>query len=344
MRRKSARSVRSGDRLPSASGALTRLAYAHAEQAGIALDTILNASNITRRQIDNTRMPIAVVDQINFLNLVAAKLDDPLLGFHLAQGAELREVGLLYYILASSNLLVDALRRAARYSSIVNEGVVQRCVDRKGIGILFRYAGVSRHLDRHQIEFWMTATVRMCRQLTGLRMLPNHVRFAHHRSTSPELAEIFGDTIEFGSAVDEIVFSSSLRNAPIVSADPYLNRLLISYCEDAISHRVAKRSSFRSRVENAIAPLLPHGKATAEEVARQLGVSPRTFARRLSSEGRNFSGILAKLRSDLANAYLRDGDLSVSQVAWLLGYREIGSFSHAFKRWTGKSPREARNK
>ena len=71
-------------------------------------------------------------------------------------------------------------------------------------------------------------------------------------------------------------------------------------------------------------------------------MSQRTFARRLSLEGITFSTLLEGLRSDLANRYLDDEDLSVSQIAWLLGYQEVGAFSHAFKRWTGKTPRETR--
>ena len=215
-------------------------------------------------------------------------LEDDLLGFHLAQDCDFREVGLVYYVLASSDILVDALHRGVRYSSIVNEGVSQKCIDRKSVGISFNYVGVSRHLDRHQIEFWMTGLVRICRQLTGLRLLPDRVRLIHRRKHKEEFAEFFGENVEFGATVDDIVFSSSVRRAPIVSADPYLNRLLISYCEEAIAHRAKNRGQFRSRVENAIVPLLPHGQALASKIARQLGVSQRTFARRLSLEGLTF--------------------------------------------------------
>ena len=95
-------------------------------------------------------------------------------------------------------------------------------------------------------------------------------------------------------------------------------------------------------VENAVVPLLPHGKAQTSEIARQLGVSQRTFARRLSQEGLTFSELLDSLRSDLAHRHLADQDLAISQIAWLLGYREVGAFSHAFKRWTGKTPGKAR--
>ena len=96
-------------------------------------------------------------------------------------------------------------------------------------------------------------------------------------------------------------------------------------------------------LENEIIPLLPHGRARAGEIARRLGVSQSTLTRRLSLEGLTFSDVLESLRCNLAERYLTDGDLSISQISWLLGYQEVSTFTHAFKRWTGKTPREARS-
>jgi AraC-like DNA-binding protein len=109
-----------------------------------------------------------------------------------------------------------------------------------------------------------------------------------------------------------------------------------------LAHRKKKSGSFQANVENLIVPLLPHGKARAAEIAKRLGLSQRTFARRLSQDGLTFSDLLADLRQDLSRSYLADDDLSVSQIAWMLGYQEIGAFSHAFKRWTGRTPRQQR--
>jgi AraC-like DNA-binding protein len=95
-------------------------------------------------------------------------------------------------------------------------------------------------------------------------------------------------------------------------------------------------------VENAIAPVLPHSKVRLDEIARKLGVSQRTLARRLALEGVTFSEVLERLRADLAARYLKERDLSISQIAWLLGYQEVSAFTHAFKRWTGRTPRAAR--
>jgi AraC-like DNA-binding protein len=329
--------------LPSANGAIARLAYAQLKEASVEPEPLLREAGLTHHQIGDPDARLRVRDQIRFLNLAASALHDNLLGFHLAQPIDLRELGLFYYALASSEVLSEALQRGARYSSIVNESIFLRYVEGAEVRVTFEYVGVSRHLDRHQIEFCMVTLVRMCRQLAGFRVVPTRVRFTHRRENADsECFEFFGGDLEFGAATDEVAFAKSIGQMPIVSADPYLNKVLIAYCEEALSRRRKHSGAFRSSVENAIVPLLPHGKARAGEIARRLGMSQRTFARRLALEGLTFSEILQALRSDLAERYLADKDLSVSRIAWLLGFQEVSAFTHAFKRWSGKAPRESR--
>lgn len=331
--------------LPSAGGGIARLAYARVRAAGIELEPLLKKAGLTDQQIEDRHARLNVQDQIRFLNLAADALRDEFLGFHLAQDFELGEVGLLYYVLASSALLSDALRRVERYSVITNEGISVKYREGADIAIVIDYVGVPRHSDRHQIEFWITTLIRICRHLTNHRLLPIRVKVRHRRNGDPsEFDRFLGRRAMFGADVDEVVFSEAAKRMPVTSADPHLNELLTAYCEEALSRRRTKRGMLQSHVENVIVPLLPHGEARVDKVARTLGMSQRTLARRLSSEGLTFAGILDRLRSDLATRYLSDADLSISQVAWLLGYREVSAFTHAFKRRTGMTPREMRSR
>ena len=120
----------------------------------------MKASGFTQSQVEDPCLRVEVRDQIKFLDHVADALKDEFLGFHLAQLPDLRQIGLLYYAMASSETMIDALRRGARYSWIVNEGVTQKCVDGSDVRISLHYVGVSRHQDRHQAEFHMTILVR----------------------------------------------------------------------------------------------------------------------------------------------------------------------------------------
>src|SRR5215831_2206131 len=110
-------------RRPMAEGTLSRLASARARAAGIDVAPLMAKAGITRRQVEEEDVWLPAEGQIRFVELVANALQDDLLGFHIAFDGDLREIGLLYYVLNSSDLLGDALRRAERYCAIINEGV-----------------------------------------------------------------------------------------------------------------------------------------------------------------------------------------------------------------------------
>jgi AraC-like DNA-binding protein len=322
---------------------MTRQACASLIAAGLDRAPLLAQAGLTIAQIEDRESRFKAESQVKLLQLAADALRDDFLGFHLARDAEMREVGLLYYVLASSDMLGDSLQRAERYSALNNEGIALRVRDEPATALAFHYVGIDRRSDRQQIEYLLTAVVHICRQLTNRHLRPRHVRVMHRRGgEASALSAFLGCDVAFGSGVDEIVFSENIKELPVVSGDPYLNALLVKHCEEALSERAAVRGTLRRDLENAIALLLPHGKAHAGEVAARLGMSRRTLARRLAAERLTFAGVLADLRVDLAKRELRDRSLTISQVAWLLGYREVSAFTHAFKRWTGTTPREAR--
>ena len=100
---------------------------------------------------------ISVATQIKCLNFIAGALHDRLLGFHVAQSEDLRQIGTLYYIVASSEFLGEALQRAARYTVIVNEGIGFDVTAGKLLKVSFESIPGSRGSRRpSQIEAWMT--------------------------------------------------------------------------------------------------------------------------------------------------------------------------------------------
>ncbi len=329
---------------PTATGGIARLAAARALEAGITLDPLLRQAGLTAAEMADTSVRIAVMKQVTWLNLVAAALGDDLLGLHLAQDFDLRLVGLLYFVQASAPTLGDALARAERYSTITNEGITIQCIRGDPILVRFTHVGVPRHADRHQIEFFAMTLVRIARQLTGTNLRPLCLSLVQpHGAASSALEGAFRCQIRFGESRDELVFASDAARLTVTGADPYLHDLLVGYCEHALVHRDRPAEALRTRVENAITPLLPHGRARVEIVARALNMSQRTLARRLASEGLTFTMVLDAMRTDLATHYLRDATLSVSQVAWLLGFQEISAFTYAFKRWIGRTPTQFRS-
>jgi AraC-like DNA-binding protein len=334
--------MKRSSRIPHSLGIATRIAYAHAKAAGLPLGPLLERARLTRRQVEDPSVRLPVADQVEFLNLVAAATDDDLLGLHLADHCEMRQLGLYYYALASSATLFDVCQRAARFSAMINEGAVQKFIDGRMIGITLSYANVSRHQDRQQVEFWFAGLMRLLRKFTGVHLTAHRLRMSHTRVRGAgEFSAYFGCAVEFGAGDDEMLFLRKQGQMPVVSADPYLNRLMVKLCEEGLAHRATRRGPMRTQVENAIAAALPHGNARAESIAKSLGLSQRTLARHLTDEGTTFSKLLNGIRRDLVERYLEDDTLSISEIAWLLGYHDIGAFSHAYKQWTGTSPRAA---
>jgi AraC-like DNA-binding protein len=328
--------------VPSAAGAAARMACARLRAAGLPRAPLLENAGLTADEVEDASRRIEVSAQVEFLKLAADALRDDLLGFHLSQDFDLREAGLLYYILSSSKSFADAVSNGERYTRIVNEGIGIK-FEAARTAITIDYVGVERLSDRHQVEFWQFSIVRMCRQLTGTRLAPRQVSFRHCReATPPECRAFLGCEVTYGANVDEIVLPAQVNELPIVGADRYLHEILVHYAEEALASRTPERTSLRSKVESAIGPLLPHGKARASTVAKELGVSHRALARSLAAEGLTFSEILDQNRADLAKSYLTHGDLSISQIAWLLGYREVSTFTQAFRRWYGVTPAELR--
>jgi AraC-like DNA-binding protein len=324
-------------------GVLSRVAYRDALLRGVDVAPLLEQAGLTLEQIKNPNVRIGVVNQIKFVGLIAAALGDELLGFHLVDDFDFREIGLLYYVAASAGTLGEALRRVERYIKIQNDGVRFEVLRRKSIHLRLHYTGVARYTDVHQIGCMIALMIRIGRRLTASMLQPTQVRIMHHiHRGKSELEKFLDADVEDGARVDEIELPAASWDLPIVSADPHLFRLCVQSAEDALKLRRANESPLKVQVENAIAALLPHGQARQDLVAVELAMSPRTLARRLAAEGSSFAAVLKEVRAALAKRYIADRTLPISQIAWLLGYAEVSAFTRAFHRWTGKVPSAAR--
>ena len=129
-------------------------------------------------------------------------------------------------------------------------------------------------LRTEHIEFWLVTLVRICRQVTNGRLALSREKTRHFRNgTSPELRTFFGVDIEFGADTDEISFPKLIALLSVVGRDEHLNELLRRYAEEALMRKPREHLTVRSKVEDILSKQLPHGRVTASEVARRLGMS-----------------------------------------------------------------------
>jgi hypothetical protein len=168
--------------IPRAQGGLSRVAIARLKSAGVPVEPLLRRVGLTPEVIADPEERLSVRSQITLLDEAAIALKDDCLGFTMARDFDPREIGLLYYVMASSRTLGDGLKRVARYSQITNEALVVGYREGNRLVVSLSYSGVPRHSDRHQMEFCMFGLLRICRMLTGESHVPQYFSISHHRT------------------------------------------------------------------------------------------------------------------------------------------------------------------
>jgi AraC-like DNA-binding protein len=331
--------------LPTVTGFAVKCAMAALQTRNIAKGPLLHRAGLSEVELDNSRRRVTAAAQGEFLEYAAQALNDAAFGLHLAEQANPREAGLVFYVVSAARNLGEALSLFARYCRIVNESVrLKLAPGPDGMIVEANFFGVSRHRIRQNVEFQFAVVIKALREIAGLRVCPIQVACAHRRTTDmKEFERFYGCPVEFGAMFDQLAFANETLALPLITGDPHLLETLRPFCEEAARARNTVVGSMRAAVENEVQRLLPHGHAQAESVAKALAVSSRTLSRRLSEEGTTFAEVVEHLRRSLAAQYLNESGFTLAQIGWLLGYEGPTSFNHAFKRWTCRSPSVARN-
>jgi AraC-like DNA-binding protein len=331
--------------LPTVAGIAARLTITVLKTRNVAIAPLLQRAGLSTHDFEHWQHQISAASQGKFLEYAAEAIDDSAFGLHLAKEANPRETGLLYYVTSAASSIGEALALFARYSRIVNEAVrIKHAPAREGLIVEISFVGIPRHTAKQVTEFGVGVTVKALREIAGRNIRPTRLSFLHARNSDlKEFEAFFGCPIEFGASGDQVAFSNETLALPLVTEDPHLLETLRPICDEAAKERSTARGSLRAAVENEAQKLLPHGKAKRHTVAKTLGHSERTLTRRLADENTTYEEVVDQLRRSLALQYVKEPSLSLSQIAWLLGYEGSSSFNHAFVRWAGRSPSATRN-
>ena len=330
--------------IPSATGFAARQAIAALRKRNVPISAVLKRAGISEDDIDNRQARISALAQGQLLEYAADALSDDEFGLHLAEQANPREVGLLFYVAAAAEDIGEALTLAARYGRIVNEAVRLKLIrSPEGMIVETKVVDLPRHFAWQNTEFVIAATIKALREMAGRDFQPTRVTFTLARNSELRKFEsFFGCPVEFSALADQFTLSNETLALPLVTGDRHLLETLQPICDEAARERNTAHGTLRSSVENEVQKLLPHGKANKQRVAAALGLSPRTLSQRLTEENTSYDEVVDRLRRSLALQYIKEPSISIAQIAWLLGYEGPTSFNYAFARWTGRSATEAR--
>ncbi len=176
---------------------------------------------------------------------------------------------------------------------------------------------------------------------------PIPVRRAHFTYPEPadreQLELAFGADLHFDQPVSCLYFDRSCLHAPVIKLDYELDESWTSALQDLFESE-SSTDPFLHTVRQAVARFLPTAEVSIDSLATELGVSRRTLQRRLTDRDTHFMQVLAEVRAELAGRYLSDQRLGITEIAFLLGYSDLASFSTAFRGWYDCSPSEFRSR
>jgi Arabinose-binding domain of AraC transcription regulator, N-term/Biotin carboxylase C-terminal domain len=225
--------------LPTATGFAARQAIAVLRKRNIEVAPLLRRVGLSEGDLDNRQRRISANAQAKLLECAAEALGDSAFGLHLAQQANLREAGVLFYVTSAARTLGETLPLYERYCRIVNEAVrVKPLRIQNGLIVEINFVGLSRHHFRQNVEFVLAANLKGMRENVGRNIRPIGVTFAHPRNSNlPEFERFFGCPVEYGSASDQWSFSNETLAVPLVTGDPYLLETLQPFCDQAAKER-----------------------------------------------------------------------------------------------------------
>jgi len=140
---------------------------------------------------------------------------------------------------------------------------------------------------------------------------------------------------------DELILDRATLASQLKDADRELCEILIRYAEHLLTTTSVRRSLI-SYAQAKLRQSLLSGDPQLRNIAREMGIGTRTLQRKLKAQGTSFRGLISKVRRELAEQYLRDSELGISEVAYLLGYSQPSEFHRAFRVWAGTTPAQYR--
>ena len=270
-------------------------------------------------------------------NAAERMLRDPYVGLHMAEAFSVTKgvYGVFEFLGRTATHLGQAFERLVRYQRLINERI-RLSVRTRGAIAMFENEmdGVPLGELRHSNEFLIARVVGHVRELGDPRFAPTEVWFAHPepRRTAALATYLRCDRIHFSHDRNALSFPRAVLELPIRTASPELAAVLDEFA-NVLMLKIPDSVDFVTTVRNHIQTELPNRSADAHHVARKLHMSTRTLQRRLSEHQTSFQQLLDEVRHDLARRHIANKQLSLGEIAYMLGYSGTRAFARASKRW-----------
>jgi AraC-like DNA-binding protein len=322
------------------SGLVEAIAAAGAEPA-----QVFRTLGLERSALDKSDGFIRSSTFAGLLEEAARATSDDCFGLHFGEHFNPKNLGALAYVVLNSPTIAIAIENAERYIHIHNQAAnLSFDMGKDQAYLRFLLADPPIDSTRQHNEYSMAVALNMLRMMAGSHWAPREVQFAHDApAQTSEHLRVFRAPVLFTCATNALVIDREFLNREVPAADDLLYAILKRHVDRIVSE-LPRESDLLAAVRRVIAEAMRDGEPKITRVTKKLAMSRRTLQRRLKEDGVLFKSLVDDTRRRFALEYLKTPKHTFTEIAFLLGYSEVSAFNRAFKRWTGTTPLDYRNR
>ncbi len=320
----------------------------YTSRQGLQVEQLLSAAGMApdHIQADNHgRVSFEAFKQL--CDVAAHLLNEPRLGLKLGQSVRPGHLGSHGFALMSCANAMELARQSARYSALTIDAG-HNVVETRGeemVRVFRSNLPGTNSLGPLQDEMQHAIAVTLARYITNREDLnPNWVSFQHARPTDArEFEALFRCPLIFDASETAIGIDAQFMHLPLPHANAQVLRMMDDLSAQLMSQLGnALEPNWLAAARRAALDAFRHGVPEIDNIAQAAGMRSDELKDQLSARGMSFRGFVDGLRRALALGYMRDPDLGLVDIAYLLGFSEQSAFQRAFKRWTGMTPGDHR--
>ena len=236
-----------------------------------------------------------------------------------------------------SENLGDALARLARYKRLTCPEDIEVAVTGREARVCFVWLRAGSLPPALIVDASFAWLCQLAAMGSGGHVKPRRIELARSKRGGNLLKTHFGCPIRFNASRDLVVFPEAALSVPFTSHHPDMLDMLTPGLDAALKTHVAV-ASLTGHVREVLLKVMQGRRPSVEQVASELSISTRTLQRRLEEEGTSYQRLLDEVRQETARHLLSSTDLDPGEIAYVLGYEELNSFSRAFRSWEGTTP------
>mgnify|MGYP000132613456 FL=1 len=309
------------------------------QEKGLSQDALLKNTEIDPEAFSDPKALLTYQQVIILTNNILTLSNEPTLGLELGQAININQYGMLGYAILSCANVRQALNLGLKYHVLIDPAFNFEVIDQGEVTSV----RLTSHIPIESIynflcDVFLSNFVSLGRFLTGLEISPKTININRAKPDfSEQFEQFFTDTpINWDQPRTEIVFDSSLLDAPTTLADEATAKMAESQCAEILA-RMGPREGIVVKVRRILLSNPGHFPPI-ETVASHLATSTRTLSRSLQEVSTSYQKILDEVRKEMAIEYLKTSGLPIEEIAALIGYNDPSNFRKAFKRWTGNPP------